>query len=213
MSRNLTLADRLVGHLDRALRACSGTTGGTERPNPGDAVDPAPMTDAQRHHAAGLMRVNHAGEIAAQALYHGQAFTARDPAVRDAMEHSAVEELDHLAWCERRVNELGESVSRLGPFWYAGSFGIGALAGLMGDRFSLGFIAETEKQVVDHLDEHLGRLPEQDARSRAILQTMREDEEHHGEAAREAGGEPLPEGVRRVMSLVSKVMTRTAYHI
>lgn len=171
------------------------------------------MSDAERHHAAGLMRVNHAGEIAAQALYHGQALTARDPAVREAMEQSATEELDHLAWCEHRVNELGESVSRLGPLWYLGSFGIGALAGLMGDRFSLGFIAETEKQVVAHLDEHLGRLPEQDQRSRAILETMREDEEQHGEAARAAGGRALPEPVRHAMSLVSKVMTRTAYHV
>ncbi len=213
MSSPKSLADRLIGHFDRALRACSGTQGGTGREHPARDTQADPLSDAERRHAAGLMRVNHAGEVAAQALYHGQSLTARDPAVRDAMERSAVEELDHLAWCEARVNELGETVSKLGPLWYAGSFGIGALAGLMGDRFSLGFIAETESQVVRHLDEHLGHLPDGDRRSRAILEAMRADEEHHGEAARDAGGEPLPEPVRRAMSVVSKVMTRTAYRV
>jgi ubiquinone biosynthesis monooxygenase Coq7 len=157
------------------------------------------------------MRVNHAGEISAQALYQGQALTARLPTVRGKMEQAAVEENDHLAWTAERIRELGTHTSVLAPFWYAGSFAIGALAGIAGDKWSLGFVAETEHQVIRHLDAHLARLPEQDAKSRAILELMRTDEARHATTALAAGGATLPEPVRRLMALSSKVMTTTAY--
>ena len=159
------------------------------------------------------MRVNHAGEIAAQGLYQGQAATARLEEVRDAMERAADEENDHLAWCEERLAELGSRPSILNPLWYAGAFTIGAVAGLVGDRWSLGFVAETERQVVRHLDDHLGMLPPDDDRSRSILEQMKVDEERHGAVAEDAGGASLPAPVRHLMSVVSKVMTRGAYRL
>jgi len=159
------------------------------------------------------MRVNHSGEVAAQALYQGQALTARLENVREAMERAAVEEIDHLKWCQERLQELGSHTSVLNPLWYAGSFAIGALAGIAGDRWSLGFVAETEKQVVDHLQGHLERLPLEDERSRAILEQMKQDEQHHGQAAADAGGARLPAPFRHLMTLTSRVMTRTAYWI
>lgn len=206
-----SLADRLIAGFDHALRVCTGTVTDEVRANPARDVESAPLDARERRHAAGLMRVNHAGEVAAQALYEGQALTARDPQVREAMRVSAAEEADHLAWCNERVTELGASVSRLNPLWYAGSFGIGALAGLFGDRVSLGFIAETERQVVAHLARHLARLPDGDARSRRILEQMQHDEARHRDHALDAGGAELPVPVRRAMTAVSKVMTRTAY--
>jgi ubiquinone biosynthesis monooxygenase Coq7 len=159
------------------------------------------------------MRVNHSGEVAAQALYHGQALTAKLPHVRLAMQHAAREEQDHLAWCEERLKELDSHTSLLNPLWYAMSFGIGALAGLAGDQYSLGFVAETERQVGAHLDEHLQALPENDARSRAILEQMHTDELHHREQALAAGAQELPESVKAVMGVVSKVMTKSSYFI
>ena len=159
------------------------------------------------------MRVNHSGEVAAQALYHGQSITAHDDDVRAAMAESAAEETDHLAWCEDRLAELGGHTSLLNPLWYAGSFAIGALAGIAGDSWSLGFVAETERQVCNHIDDHLERLPDNDQRSRAILEQMRTDEAEHGEKAQRAGGRELPEPVQQLMGTVSKVMTRTAYWI
>ncbi len=162
---------------------------------------------------AGLMRVNHAGEIAAQGLYQGQAATARLEQVRESMERAAEEENDHLAWCEERLAELGSRPSILNPVWYAGAFTIGAAAGLIGDRWSLGFVAETERQVVRHLDDHLDRLPEGDSRSRAILAQMKIDEQHHGAVAENAGGAALPRPVRHLMGIVSRVMTRGAYRL
>jgi ubiquinone biosynthesis monooxygenase Coq7 len=210
-TRTTSPLDRLIGHVDNVLRTCVGTAIPGARPNPGAATDGEPSGAAQRDLAARLMRVNHAGEVAAQALYHGQALTARDPAVREAMHESAREEADHLAWCGERIDQLGASVSRLTPVWYAGSFSIGALAGVFGDRVSLGFIAETERQVIDHLDRHLARLPDDDDKSRAILSQMREDEAHHAQAARDAGGVALPAPVQSAMGLVAKIMTRTAY--
>jgi 3-demethoxyubiquinol 3-hydroxylase len=158
-----------------------------------------------------LMRVNHAGEVAAQALYQGQALTAKDRGVTDALRHAADEEMDHLAWCEQRLTELDGRTSLLNPFWYAGSFAIGALAGVLGDRTSLGFITETEKQVESHLRDHMERLPAADQRSRAILEQMRHDEIQHGAAAASLGGEELPFWLRRVMRLTSRVMTRGSY--
>jgi len=159
------------------------------------------------------MRVNHTGEVAAQALYHGQAFVARSTATRELLLKAAREESDHLAWCETRLTELQSRTSYLNPLWYAGSFAIGALAAAFGDAMSLGFVAETERQVEGHLDDHLARLPPKDSRSRAILEAMRADEIEHGAAARAAGGKDLPQSARALMTHTARVMTRTAYWI
>ncbi len=159
------------------------------------------------------MRINHTGEVCAQALYQGQALTARKPEVRRSMERSAAEENDHLAWCEERVEELGGRLSLLNPFWYASSFALGAAAGLAGDKWSLGFVAETEKQVEGHLDEHLAQVPESDCRTRAILEQMKEDEIRHGRKAKAHGGVELPEPVKLAMKLTSKLMTTSVYRL
>jgi len=171
------------------------------------------LSEVEKRTSAALMRVNHAGEVAAQALYHGQALVARSAATRDLLLKAAREETDHLAWCETRLKELDSRPSLLNPFWYAGSFTIGAVAALMGDRTSLGFVVETERQVEGHLDEHLARLPADDARSRAILQTMRADEIAHGMSAKTAGGAELPSPVRALMRNTARLMTATAYWI
>jgi ubiquinone biosynthesis monooxygenase Coq7 len=173
----------------------------------------AALSEAERRASAALMRVNHAGEIAAQALYHGQALMARSSATRELLLKAAREETDHLAWCEARLKELDSRPSLLNPVWYAGSFAIGALAALLGDRTSLGFVVETERQVEGHLDEHLARLPPDDARSRAILETMRADEIAHGMSAKAAGGAELPSPVRMLMRSTARLMTSTAYWI
>jgi len=211
--RTFTAADRLIMHADTALRTILGRPQTTERDNPAAGITEAELDERQQKHIAGLMRVNHAGEVAAQGLYEGQALTARLPDVRDKMERAAYEENDHLAWCEQRVEELGQHKSRLSPVWYFGSLAIGAIAGVAGDRWSLGFVAETERQVVRHLDEHLAQLPPQDQRSRAILEQMRSDEQHHATTALEAGGAELPGVIKRLMTLTSKIMTKTAYRI
>ena len=174
---------------------------------------PSPLTEIEKREAAALMRVNHAGEIAAQALYHGQALVARSAATRQLLLKAADEETDHLAWCETRLKELESRPSLLNPLWYAGSFAIGAAAALLGDRTSLGFVVETERQVEGHLDEHLARLPRDDARSRAILQTMRTDEIAHGLSAKAAGGVELPSPVRFLMRNTARLMTSAAYWI
>src|SRR5688572_30761936 len=210
MSREYSPADRLLVRLQRGLPGARPAPSAA-RDNPSQPVADAPLDDTQRRHAAGLMRVNHSGEVAAQALYQGQAFTARSPAVRTAMHEASDEEGDHLAWCEERLRELDARPSLLNPLWYAGSFAIGALAGALGDRVSLGFVAETERQVEGHLHEHLERLPREDERSRRILEQMKQDESQHGERARNAGAVPLPAPVQRLMRLTSQVMTRTAY--
>jgi ubiquinone biosynthesis monooxygenase Coq7 len=171
------------------------------------------LTADEKRESAALMRVNHAGEVAAQALYHAQALFARDPDVRDFMLQAAREETDHLAWCETRLQELGSRPSVLNPLWYAGSFGIGALAAMLGDRASLGFVAETERQVEGHLKSHLERLPDADHRSRAIVEAMRHDEAGHGQQAQSAGGAHLPGPVRELMRQTARVMTHTAYRI
>ncbi|HZT00737.1 MAG TPA: 2-polyprenyl-3-methyl-6-methoxy-1,4-benzoquinone monooxygenase [Steroidobacteraceae bacterium] len=177
------------------------------------SVAPGSLSDSERRHSAGLMRVNHAGEIAAQALYHGQALVARSTATRDLLLKAAHEETDHLAWCETRLKELDSRPSLLNPLWYAGSFAIGAMAALLGDRTSLGFVVETERQVEGHLNEHLARLSPDDARSRAILQTMRTDEIAHGMSAKAAGGAELPSPIRSLMRRTARLMTSTAYWI
>ena len=208
----LSLLDRLIEEFDRGLRTVAATNVAA-RPNPAGA-SPESVTDpAARRHAAALMRVNHAGEIAAQALYHGQALTARNPAVRRSLLEAARDETDHLAWCEQRVRELGDRTSLLAPVWYAGSFAIGALAGLAGDRTSLGFVAETERQVIEHLESHLHELPPDDERSRRIVEQMQADEDRHGSEARAAGGRELPRPVRELMRRTAEIMTGTAYRL
>lgn len=209
--RHYTHLDRLLMNLDVGLRTVLGQPQITERPDPARGIAESELAAAERELAGRLMRINHAGEVAAQGLYQGQAITARLPDVREKMERAAREENDHLDWCERRAGELGTHVSYLNPLWFAGSAAIGALAGLAGDKWSLGFVAETEKQVVRHLDDHLAHLPPQDDKSRAILEQMKEDEGHHATTALEAGGAQLPYPIKRLMNLTSKVMTRTAY--
>ena len=207
MSRNYSPADQILMRLQRGMAALE--------PHPA-ATKPATettLTTAQRHHAAGLMRVNHAGEVLAQALYHGQALTARDPKVREHLLKAADEEQQHLRWCEARLAELGEGPSKLQPLWAAGSFAIGAVAGLAGDQWSLGFVAETEKQVSEHLHDHLKKLPDGDQKSRDIVAAMNADETRHGKEAMEAGGRPLPPPVRTLMKAVARVMKFGAYRI
>ena len=211
--RHINRLDRFIIAFDRTLRGAARADHGSTSENPvGDIADEV-LDDHERRHSAGLMRVNHAGEVAAQALYQGQSLVARDSKTRKAMEQAAREENDHLVWCRTRLEELGEAPSRLDPLWYAGSLAIGAAAGLAGDRWSLGFVVETERQVVEHLGSHLSRLPDGDRRSRALLRRMQADEQHHATRARAAGGAVLPSVVRRAMRAASKVMTRTAYWI
>jgi ubiquinone biosynthesis monooxygenase Coq7 len=212
-TRQLTPLDRLLASANNALRTVASPAGKTARANPAAHIIDADLDARQKAHAAGLMRVNHAGEVCAQALYQGHAAVARDKSIEAQMQRAADEEFDHLAWCEERIHELGEDVSKLSPLWYAGSFAIGAVSGILGDRWSLGFIAETEKQVCEHLDNHLDSLPVADAKSRAIVEQMRDEEEEHGEKAAQAGAAELPGPVRQLMQLTAKVMTKTAYYV
>jgi len=198
---------------DAALRTLLPFSGQPSRPSPAVLKNDSELTESETRHVAGLMRINHTGEVCAQALYQGQALTARLPQVRHAMEQAADEEVDHLAWCEQRIRQLGSHTSVLNPLFYGLSFGIGASAGLISDRISLGFVAATEDQVCKHLDEHLGQLPAGDDKSRAILEQMREDEAQHSTAAIEAGGLRFPAPIKFGMSLMSKVMTKATYRI
>lgn len=204
--------DDFVITLDNALRTLAAPAH-SARPVPGDDLPEGQLEDAQRQTVARLMRVNHVGEVCAQALYAGQALTARDPDVQAAMREAAQEETEHLAWTAQRIGELGGRTSLLNPVWYAGAFAMGAVAGALGDRVNLGFLAETERQVYDHLEDHLGRLPAEDARSAAILRQMQDDEDRHRQTAIKRGGVELPAPVQGAMRLVSTVMTRTAYWI
>ena len=205
------LLDHLLIAADEALRTLAGVAVAA-RPAPG-AGEGSPAAEAERRNSAGLMRVNHAGEVCAQALYSGQALVARDARIRDALQVAGAEERDHLAWCRERLDELGSRTSVFTPFWYAGSFTLGVASGLAGDRWSLGFLAETEAQVEKHLDGHLARIAQDDQRSRAILTQMREDENRHGEMGRALGAVELPMPVKQAMKAFSKVMTRTAYWV
>lgn len=208
-----SMLDRFIIEFDTALRSVVGGAN-SGRPTPGSSVEKTTSLDAaQRKHAAGLMRVNHVGEVCAQALYQSQKLVARNPEIQAILNHSAQEEMDHLAWCETRLHELGSHTSYLNPLWYAGSFAIGLAAGIAGDKWSLGFVVETEKQVESHLESHLEKLPEEDHRSRAIVDQMRMDEIEHGQAALHAGGVTLPELIQKAMKLAAKVMTTTAYKI
>lgn len=202
--------EQLILEFDRALRTVFSKAR-SQRATPGAGLPEAEMSDQERAHVCGLMRVNHVGEICAQALYQGQALTAKLDTVRGRMEQAAHEENDHLAWCEARLQELSSRPSVFNPLFYAGAFAIGALAGKAGDRWSLGFVAETEHQVIAHLNGHLERLPADDQRSRAILEQMREDEARHATEALAAGGARLPLPVRALMKGVSKVMTGATY--
>jgi 3-demethoxyubiquinol 3-hydroxylase len=210
--RRLSPLDRLLCGADNLLRTL-GTRAAAGRPNPAAECAPAPLSDAERAHVAGLMRVNHAGEIAAQALYHGQAVMAREAGTARELASAAREEGDHLAWCRQRLEELDAAPSRLDPLWYAGAFAIGAVTGVFGDRVSLGFVEETERQVVAHLQRHCQRLPPQDERSRRILEAMAADEARHGDSARDAGALPLPALVTGLMRTAARVMTATAYRV
>jgi ubiquinone biosynthesis monooxygenase Coq7 len=208
-TRSHTLLDRLIGEIDKAIKVLTVPARSGRAPT-AIATDAAPqelLPDADRRTSARLMRVNHAGEVAAQALYHGQALTARNQTVKAAMQQSAAEEADHLAWCEQRLRELQGRTSLLNPFWYLGSFAIGALAGALGDRTSLGFVAETEHQVESHLQGQLGRLSPRDSRSRSILEQMQHDEIRHGKNAASLGGAALPLPASLAMRAASKLMT------
>lgn len=207
--RDYSPLDRL---LMRAQRGFGAAPAAADDYPAAELPDPR-LNESARRRAAGLMRVNHAGEISAQALYHGQALVARDAQVRAHLLRAAAEERRHLQWCELRLSELQDAPSALSPLWYAGSFAIGAAAGLAGDRWNLGFVEETERQVVAHLDEHLGRLPKDDARSRAIVAAMKTDEARHGDEAAAAGARKLPASVKRVMGWVAGVMKFGAYRI
>lgn len=211
--RHLSPADRLLSNMDRALRTLAPGKVTHYRPSPSQQVDEADMSESERRHAAGLMRVNHSGEVCAQALYQGQALTAKLPSVKQEMQEAADEEIDHLAWCQDRIESLGSHTSVLNPLWYGLSFGVGAVAGLVGDRVSLGFVAATEEQVCKHLDSHMQELPIQDEKSRAVVKQMLEDEARHAHTALEAGGVRFPAPVKGVMTLVSKAMTKTSYKV
>jgi ubiquinone biosynthesis monooxygenase Coq7 len=211
--RNYSVLDGFINRIDEHLGAFISQPQQTLRGYPAENVDHSMLSETERRQSEGFMRVNHAGEVSAQALYKAQALTARDDQVREAMERSAEEEIDHLVWCEERLHELGGRTSLLGPFWFFGSFTIGSLAGLVGDKWNLGFVVETENQVVKHLDEHLNDISTSDLRSRAVLEQMREDEAHHASVALHAGAANLPESVKKMMRLLSKVMTKTAYWI
>ena len=210
--RQFTGLDRMINSFDQALRSLVPGATSAQRENPGQPHDAALSINESRH-VAGLMRVNHSGEVCAQALYHGQALTAKLPSVRLEMEYAAQEEQDHLAWCEDRLKELNSYPSLLNPVWYSLSFAMGAAAGIAGDKYSLGFVAETEKQVSKHLLDHLSQLPVQDEKSKAILEQMNTDELHHRDTALAAGGVELPAPVKITMTAISKLMTKTSYYI
>ncbi|MBV1776627.1 2-polyprenyl-3-methyl-6-methoxy-1,4-benzoquinone monooxygenase [Burkholderiaceae bacterium DAT-1] len=204
--------DKLIIEFDKALRTILAPAVSI-RPHPDEAVSERQLSEAEKKHAAGLMRVNHCGEVCAQALYQGQSLTARNPQAREALKQAAVEETEHLAWTERRLEELGSHKSVLNPLWYAGSLAMGVTAGVIGDKWNLGFLEETEYQVGAHLQSHLESLPEQDQRSRAIVDQMYTDEMHHAHMAKDFGAAPLPAPVKGAMKLMSKVMTTLAYRV
>lgn len=211
--RQISSIDSWIGHLDQALRVTLGPAPADRRPSPATGFPESDLDPEQRRHAAGLMRINHTGEVCAQALYAGQAATARSAHTRNEMEQAAAEEVDHLTWCAQRLDALDSRPSLLNPVWYAGSFTLGAGAGLAGDAWSLGFVEATERQVEAHLDDHLGRLPEADERSRAVVRQMKEDEARHAQMARQSGARTLPRPVQWLMARSADVMKAIAYRI
>ncbi len=211
LNRQLSPLDHLLSNFDQGLRTLIGKPEGTERKNPAAKIGENTLSTREKKRAASLMRINHAGEVSAQALYQGQALTARNKDVKKQMERSAQEENDHLEWCAQRLQELDSHKSILNPVWYSGSLIIGALAGVAGDKWSLGFVVETEKQVEKHLNEHLEKLPEQDIKSRVIVEKMRDDEIQHATKALDAGGAELPTPIKHAMKITAKIMTITAH--
>ncbi len=205
--------DRFIIQLDNTLRTFAGSGITTARDYPAENIEDATFDKSESKHIAGLMRVNHSGEVSAQALYQGQSITAKDPVIRQKLQQAAIEENDHLKWTRLRLQELGNHTSFLNPIWYTGSFAIGAFVGALGDKWSLGFLAETEHQVVKHLQSHLDQLPENDSRSRAILQQMEVDEFKHATTAIDNGAAELPFPVKKLMAAMSKVMTTSACYI
>ncbi|MBI3145715.1 MAG: 2-polyprenyl-3-methyl-6-methoxy-1,4-benzoquinone monooxygenase [Pseudogulbenkiania sp.] len=206
------MLDKLIIEFDKGVRTLFAPASSV-RPHPDAGMAEAELSRDEKRHALGLMRVNHCGEVCAQALYQGQALTARNETAREALKHAAFEEVEHLAWTERRIRELGGHPSVFNPLWYTGSLAIGVAAGLLGDKWNLGFLEETEYQVEAHLNSHLRELPEQDEKSRVIVQQMRDDEVRHAEMAHEYGAAKLPLPVRGLMKLTSKVMTSASYHV
>jgi 3-demethoxyubiquinol 3-hydroxylase len=212
--RKFSRLDRLLIETDKTVQALvPAYARNCTRDNPAHLIPDTPLPASEKKHVAGLMRINHAGEICAQALYRGQALTATLEAVKEQMNEAAQEEIDHLAWCETRLHELDSHPSILNPFWYAGSWLIGAFAGLIGDKWSLGFVAETERQVTQHLERHLSQLSPADKKTKAILSQMREDEIAHAEQAYQAGAAELPSLIRQLMYAISKVLTKSSYHL
>lgn len=209
----LSVIDQFLVQADQALRTLTGSAPLPTRESPALNVSEGDLSTQEKRHAAGLMRVNHSGEVCAQALYQGQALTAKLPEVGQQMAEAAAEEIDHLAWCEERITELDGKPSILNPLWYAASFGIGATAGLISDKLSLGFVAATEDQVCTHLQHHLDELPASDSKSRAVIEQMLVDEKRHAESALDAGGYPFPSPVKRLMTLVSSAMTASSYRL
>ena len=211
--RNQTFIDRFIAQADQAMRTVFAEPIGSGRENPAQAADNNELSPTGKTESVRLMRINHAGEVCAQALYQGQALTARNEKTRKEMTQAAIEENDHLTWCRQRIHELGGHTSLFNPLWYTGSLALGAATGLLGDKWSLGFLAETESQVVKHLEGHLQRLPENDSKSHAILEQMKTDEAKHQATALKSGGVELPVPAKKLMTLMSKVMTTTAYRL
>ena len=209
----MSFIDLLINEVDKGLKYSTQNYQTDRRPYPAEKVEQGSLNEFEKNHSAGLMRVNHSGEVCAQALYRGQAITAELIDTKDKMEQAASEELDHLSWCNKRLEELDSKPSLLNPIWYCMSFSIGAIAGLIGDKWSLGFVHETEEQVVKHLDGHLDKLSDKDLKTRSVIEQMRIDEERHSQDALEAGAEILPNEIKELMSKVAKVMTDSSYHI
>jgi len=209
----MSIIDQVIVEFDKALRTSSGTVGQTRRLSPASSIADSELSDIEQKKSAGLMRVNHCGEVCAQALYQGQALTAKSTRVEKQLQAAADEETDHLSWCEGRIDELGSNVSVLNPIWYVSSFALGALAGSLGDRINLGFVAATEEQVCKHLEEHIEALPDADKKSRAVLLQMQQDELRHKQSALDAGGQDFPSPVKAVMTGISTLMTKTSYWV
>jgi len=207
------MLDRLIIEFDKGLKTLTASAHSVRPYLDAQVRDAAELDAEEKRHAAALMRINHCGEVCAQALYNGQALTAKNPQIKQALAQASKEETEHLAWCEKRIHELGSHTSLLNPLWYAGSFTLGALAGAIGDKWNLGFLAETERQVGAHLDKHLKELPSQDEKSRAILAQMKIDEAHHADTAVHLGAAELPQPIKSAMQQMSKVMTATTYHL
>ena len=209
----MNLIDLLINEVDKGFKYSTQNYQTESRPYPADKIEQDSLNEFEKNHSAGLMRVNHSGEVCAQALYRGQALTAKLVDTRAKMEQAASEELDHLSWCNKRLEDLNNKPSLLNPIWYGMSFSIGAVAGLIGDNWSLGFVHETEEQVVKHLDGHLDKLSKKDLKTKAVIEQMRIDEEQHSHDALEAGAEILPDEIKNLMSKFAKVMTNSSYHI